>query len=124
MTPQTPQESRTAEEIAKQILYLPVTNNQSEASIAKGAELIKKFSQQQVHSALADRWVSVGGADNLPTGEWLVIEKSKSGRPTRHVANKNEFVCLVGGAFSWDRNPIIAYTTLPAPPLEQGDKKV
>lgn len=38
---------KTAEEIAKEILYYPVTNGQSDTSIAKGVKLIEAYATQQ-----------------------------------------------------------------------------
>lgn len=48
----------TAIEIAKEILYYPVTNNKSDDSIAKLAKLIQQFSERQ-HQATIDKVVEL-----------------------------------------------------------------
>jgi len=44
----------TAEQIAKNILYLPVTNGQSEESISKGARWIEEFTEQKTLNELKE----------------------------------------------------------------------
>ena len=51
---------KTAEEIVKEILYYPVTNNQDKASIAKGVELIEQYADQ-----FKEKWIPVSERLNV-----------------------------------------------------------
>ena len=64
-------------------------------------------------------WVDVDGAENLPSGEWVV--RLESGRnEIARTTGKDGSVFIVGGCFHFDMPKVIAYTRVP---FRYGDKR-
>lgn len=90
-------ENKTAAEIAKEIFFLPATNNQAETSIAHGTKLIEAYAQYRGEPALKPD--SIEAADN-----WVKsLDSYMSDYPTTdHVAHRT----FIAGA-NWQKEQTI-----------------
>lgn len=78
------------------------------------AELQQKLEEADKNKENLE-WVFVDGYEEIPKGEWLVMEQTINGYEM-HVAKIREKVSVIGSYFAFDRGKIYAYAPKPQGP--------